>query len=131
MCITARDFNMTTSKEKKKGGIRREDPEMEIFRDFQTKVRMVDIPTINRKFTWDNRRGGNRQITSRLDRFLASEHLIGKDIFYEVSILPSMGSDHWPIKLEIAMNPQNKNRPFQFEAFWLRYPTFIDKMKTW
>ena len=29
------------------------------------------------------------------------------------------------------MNPQNKIRPFQFEAFWLRDPEFIDKMKTW
>lgn len=122
---------MTTSKEEKKGGIKREDLEMERFRDLQTELRMVDIPTINGKFTWNNRRGGNTQIASMLDIFLASEKLIGKDIFYEAYILPSIGSDHWPIKLEIAMYPQNKNRPFWFEAFWIRDPTFMDKMKTW
>jgi len=29
------------------------------------------------------------------------------------------------------MNHQNQNRPFRFEAFWLREPTLIDKMKNW
>lgn len=29
------------------------------------------------------------------------------------------------------MNQENQNRPFRFEAFWLREPTFIDKMKNW
>ena len=91
----------------------------------------MDIPTINGKFTWNNRRGGNKQIASRLDRFLVSEHIIGMDIFYEASILPSIGSDHWPIKLEIAMNTQNKKRPFRFESFWLRDLEFISKVKTW
>lgn len=131
MRIMAGDFNMTTSKEEKKGGIQREAPEMERFIDLQMELRLVDIPTINGKFTWNNRRGGNKQIASRLERFLASEQLIRNDIFYEASILPSIGSDHWPIKLEIAVNPQNKKRPFRFEAFRLTDPNFTDKMKTW
>ena len=29
------------------------------------------------------------------------------------------------------MNSQNQNRPFKFEAFWLREPTFIEKMEQW
>lgn len=115
--IIVGDFNMKTSKEEKKGGIRREDPEMERFKDVQMDLRLVDIPTINGNFTWNNRRGGNKQIASRLDRFLASEHLIGMDIFYEAPILPSIGSDDWPIKLEIVMNIHNKKRPFCFGTF--------------
>lgn len=98
------DFNMKTSKDEKKGGLQREEPEMERFRDLQVNLKMVDIPTINGKYTWNNRRGGSRQIASRLDRFLATEHFIGKDIFYEASILPCLGSDPWPIKLDISMN---------------------------
>jgi len=122
---------MTTTKDKKKGGLQREEPEIEKFRDIQAELKMIDIPTINGKYTWNNQRGGSNQIASRLDRFLATEHLLGKHIFYEATILPCLGSDHWPIKLEIAMNQQNQNRPFKFEAFWLRDPEFIEKMKTW
>lgn len=55
MWIIARDFNMKTSKEEKKGGIQREDPEMERFRDWDMELRVVDIPTINGKFTSNNR----------------------------------------------------------------------------
>jgi len=74
---------MTTSKDEKKRALQREEPEMERFRDLQVELKMVDIPTINGKYTWNNRRGGSRQIASRLDIFLATEHFIGKDIFYE------------------------------------------------
>lgn len=129
--ILAGDFNLITSREEKEGGISREDPEMERFRDVQAELRMVDIPTINGKFTWNNRRGGTKQIASRLDRFLISEHIIGLDIFYEASILPIIGSDHWPIKLEIALNNPIKKRPFWFESFWLRAPDFLDKVRSW
>ena len=129
--IITGDFNMITSKGEKKGGISREDPKMERFRDVQIDLRLVDIPTINGKFTWNNRRGWNKQIASRLDRFLVSKHIIGMEIFYEASILPSIGSDHWPIKLEIAMNNQNKKRPFRFKSFWLRDLEFLNKVKNW
>eukprot|EP00253_Pinus_taeda_P035504 PITA_35504 len=125
--ILAGDFNLITSREEKKGGISREDPKMECFRDVQTELRVVDIPTINEKFTWNNRRGETKQISSRLDIFLISEHIIGLDIFCEASILPSIGFDHWPIELEIALNNPNKKRPFRFESFWLRASDFLDK----
>ena len=104
---------------------------MERFRDLQEELKLVDIPTINGKYTWNNQRGGSRQIASRLDKFLATEHFIGKDIFYEETILPCLGSNHWPIKLEISMNQKNQKKPFRFEAFRLRETTFIDKMKEW
>lgn len=129
--LIASDFNMITSKEEKKGGLQREDVDMERFRETQSALKMIDINTNNGKYTLNNRRGGSRQIVSRLDRFLAIEHFLRKDIFYEAIILPCQGSDHWPIKLEIAMNNQNQNIPFRFEAFWLRDLTFIEKMENW
>ena len=128
--ILAGDFNLIASREKK-GEINREGTEIERFREVQTKLRVVDILTINGKFTWNNRRGGSKQIASRLDRFLISEHIIKLDIFYEASILPSAGLNHWPIKLEIALNNQSKRRPFRFKSFWLRAPDFLDKVRGW
>jgi len=61
---------------------------------------------------------------------LAIEHFIGKDIFYEASILLCLGLAHWPIKL-VEINQGKQNKPFRFEAFWLREPTLIGKMKEW
>jgi len=29
------------------------------------------------------------------------------------------------------MKQGNRNKPFKFEAFWLREPTFIEKMEWW
>lgn len=101
------EFYLTKSIVAKKGGLQREEREMETFRDFQTELELVDIPTINGKYMSNNRRGGSRQIASRLDRFLAIECFIGKYIFYEAKIHSYLWSDHWPIKLEIAMNHQN------------------------
>lgn len=63
---------MITSIEEKKGGLKREELEMDRFRDIQEELKLVDIPTINGKYTWNNRRGGSKHITSRLDRFLAT-----------------------------------------------------------
>jgi len=67
---------------------------MEKFRDIQEELHPVDIPTINGKYMWNNRRGGNKKIASRLDRFLATKNLISQDVYYETSILPCLGSNH-------------------------------------
>ena len=72
---------MITSKEEKKGGLQWKDADMERFRETQESLKMIDINTINGKFTWNNRRGGSRQIASRLERFLAIEQFLGKKYF--------------------------------------------------
>ena len=115
----------------KKGGTRREDPKMELFRDLLTDLKLVDIPTVNGIFTWNNRRGEIHQIASRLDRFLISEDILSVDDYYEAKILPSTGSDHWPIQLEIDIKYVPENRPFRFELFWLRDPAFLEQVRDW
>ena len=83
----------------------------------KSKQRLVDIPTINGIHTGNNRRGGKHQIASRLDRFLISEQIINRDIFIETMILPTMGSDHWLIRLEIDLKESPKRPHFRFEVF--------------
>jgi len=51
---------LTTSIEEKRGGLQREEPEMERFKYLQEELKLVDIPTINGTYTWNNRRGGSR-----------------------------------------------------------------------
>jgi len=91
----------------------------------------VDIQTINGTHTWNNRRGGTNQIASRLDRFLISEQIMMKDVYIGAMILPVVGSDHWPIKLEIDLKQSPKRRSFRFESFWLRDQKFLPKIEEW
>eukprot|EP00253_Pinus_taeda_P017343 PITA_17343 len=129
--IIGGDFNLIRSLDEKKGGLRRRDHFMDSFNDVIEELRLVDIQSINGVYTWNNRRGGKNQIASRLDRFLVSEAIMKLDVFVEAKILPSLGSDHWPIRLEIDMKKTQGKRPFRFEAFWLRDPAFIKKVEEW
>lgn len=104
---------------------------MDRFNEMIKELRLVDIQTINGMFTWNNRRGGKNQIASRLDRFLFTEAIMNKDIFVEAKIIPSLGSDHWSIRLEIDIKKNRGRRPFRFESFWLRDPEFIKKIEEW
>jgi len=52
-------------------------------------------------------------------------------VFIEAKILPSLGSDHWPIRLEIDIKKNKGKKPFRFEAFWLRNPQFLNKLEEW
>ena len=75
------------------------EPEVSHFRDFIQATSLIDMSFCNGTFTWNNRRAGKHQITSKLDHFLLSENAVhlGGDI--SAAILAHTGSDHWPIKL--------------------------------
>lgn len=53
------------------------------------------------------------------------------DIYIEAVMLPGMGSDHWPVKVEMDIKAKPKRKPFRFEAFWLRDKNFIKKVEKW
>eukprot|EP00253_Pinus_taeda_P003988 PITA_03988 len=129
--IVGGDFNLIRGLGEKRGGVRRQDPSMDEFNDLITNLRLVDTPTTNGVFTWNNRQGGRNQIASKLDRFLLSEQVLNKDVFIEARILPGLGSDHWPICLEIDIKKTNIKKPFRFESFWLRNPDFLNKLEEW
>lgn len=127
--IMGGDFNMITTLLEKKGGLRRLNKDSELFVDFMDSAKLVDIPPNNGLYTWNNRRGGAARIASRLDRFLISENILLEGTTVTSDILPSGGSDHWPIALEAAFLESPKNRPFRFEKFWLTHPNFQDLVK--
>ena len=106
---------MITSLEEKKGGTRALSNDARAFNAFTQEVSVVDIKHHNGLFTWTNRQGGDRLIASRLDRFLVSESLLLEGNIMSSEILPSGGSDHWPISLQVSISGTPKNRPFHFE----------------
>jgi len=83
---------------KKRGHCRinREGP---ILKDFIRDNWMIDLPTNNGLFTWNNKRAAPLQIAWRLDRFLISDNAVHLGGAFTASILPFSGSDHWPIAL--------------------------------
>jgi len=90
--IMGGDFNMITSLLEKKGGVGKLNKDAKLFAKFIDSAKLVDIQPKSGTFTWNNRRGGERQIASRLDRFLISESIILEGILVESDILPSGGS---------------------------------------
>eukprot|EP00253_Pinus_taeda_P024473 PITA_24473 len=129
-CILGGDFNMITTLLEKKGGLRKLNRDAEAFTNFIETVKLVDVHPKSGLFTWNNRRGGDKLIASRLDRFLISESIIMDGITAESDILPSGGSDHWPISLIVEVLGTPRNKPFRFEKFWLDHPNFLEMEKT-
>lgn len=129
--ILGGDFNMITSLMEKKGGLRKLNRDGEYFKEFIDKANFIDVYPKQGSFTWNNRRGGENLISSRLDRFLVSENLLLEGRNLESNILPSGGSDHWPISLVIEVPGSTRNKPFRFEKFWLEHPNFLTLVGKW
>jgi hypothetical protein len=72
---------MITSLLEKKGGIRRLDGENKAFRDWIENYRLIDIPTINGLFTWNNRRRSEKNCSSPRYISWSSETLFRKTRF--------------------------------------------------
>ena len=117
--IIGGDFNLIRSLEEKKGGIHQLNPRTETFNEVIDTLNLVDVRTNNDNFTWNNKRTRDSGIACRLDRFLVTGSIIMNMGELKASVLPSVGSNHWPIKLEWKNVGPNLRRPFCFEKFWL------------
>lgn len=49
----------------------------------------------------------------------------------EAKLLPTGGSDHWPVQIHFTNLEKPHNRPFRFEAFWKEHPTFMENINNW
>ena len=92
---------MIKSLSEKKGGSRTLNKDVLAFQTFIDNVKLVDMETKNGCFTWNNKRGGESQVASKLDRFIVSEDFILIDKEIIARVLPFGGLDHWPVKMEI------------------------------
>ena len=113
--IMGGDFNMIKSLSQRKGGTRALNKDSLTFQSFIDNMNLVDSESGNGLFTWNNKRGGEALVASKLDRFMISEELmlLKKDI--TARFLPFGGSNHWLIQLEIKGIDSPRNRPFRFE----------------
>eukprot|EP00253_Pinus_taeda_P032141 PITA_32141 len=119
---------MIKSLSEKKGGTLNKDS---AFQSFTDNMKLVDSESDNGLFTWNNKRGGEALVASKLDRFMILEELMLLNREITVRVLPFGGSDHWPIQLEIKGIDSPRNRPFRFENIWLSHPDFISNIEKW
>lgn len=110
--IMGRDFNTNKSLSEKRGGTRALSKDSVAFQTFTDNMNLVDTETNNGLFTWNNKRGGEAQVASKLDRFIISEDLMLIDNEITRRVLPFGGSNHWPVQLEIMGTGTPMNRPF-------------------
>ncbi|GLJ48416.1 hypothetical protein SUGI_1021880 [Cryptomeria japonica] len=103
----------------------------ERFQDFVDKNQLLDVASKNGTFTWTNRRTGFTEIAERLDRFLVAGDWLAQNLILESSILPLIGSDHFPICLNVSLGYSEGGHPFQFELMWLRVPDLHDLIAAW
>jgi len=84
--IMGGDFNMIKSLSEKKGGTRSLSRDSSAFQTFSDNINLVDTNWNIGLFTWNNRRGGDTLVASKLDRFFISENLMtdGKEVTTQV-----------------------------------------------
>ena len=87
-------FNLITSLRENKGGRRVRDKYQEEFREILSQSSLVDLEIGDGWFTWNNRRGGDHLVASRLDRFLVSENITRGSGEIWTNVLPTAGSYH-------------------------------------
>eukprot|EP00253_Pinus_taeda_P029777 PITA_29777 len=123
--ILGGDFNMIKSLSEKKEGTRVLNKDSLAFQSFIDNTKLVDSESGNGLFTWNNKRGGEALVTSKLDRFMISKELMLLNKEKTARVLPFGGSDHWPIQLEIKGIDSPRNKPLRFENIWLSHLDFI------
>ncbi|KAL5800890.1 hypothetical protein ACOSQ3_032522 [Xanthoceras sorbifolium] len=118
------DFNELLHMEEKSGGNERTGPGMFNFCSIVELCDFVDLGFSGPLFTWNNKRGGARNVQERLDRFFATSHWVNLFSGIKVEHLGFMFSDHRPISARFVYGGPNisgdRDRKFKFEPFWLK-----------
>lgn len=129
--ILGGDFNTIKSLSENKVGTRVLNKDSLKFQSFTKNLKLVDSDSGNGLFTWNNKRAGEAQVASRLDKFMISEELMLINNEIIAKIIPFGGLDHWLIQLEIKGLDAPRNRPFRFENMWLSHLDFLSNIKKW
>ncbi|KAG5585848.1 hypothetical protein H5410_046282 [Solanum commersonii] len=78
---------------------------------------------------WSNKRGIHHRIWKRLDRALVNDKWLEKMPQTTITHLPSVGSDHCPLLMEMSARKEDHIRYFKFLNCWPDQPNFLDTVK--
>ncbi|KAF9602149.1 hypothetical protein IFM89_025316 [Coptis chinensis] len=116
-----RDFNIVTRNAERKGGRLPCQIAVLDFNDFINSNCLVDSTTLGHRYSWSNRRCGNKRMIQKIDRALVNHHWLNAASNWKSKIAKRKFSDHSPIIGWNARIPKPGNIPFRFKNVWLQH----------
>ena len=108
-------FNSIISLEEKRGGLQYLSRSSLDFKAWIVDQGLFNIPIKNKTCTWTNRRQNSDYIAEKLDRFFILGNSTVGDLNYQSNILPYIGSDHYPVCLELSKPSKPARNSFKCE----------------
>ncbi|KAH0667664.1 hypothetical protein KY285_028870 [Solanum tuberosum] len=90
---------------------------------------LMDLGFSGQKFTWSNKRGIHHTILKRLDRALINDAWLEKMPQTTITHLPSVGSDHCPLLMEMVVRVEDQIMYFKFLNCWADQTNILDTVK--
>ncbi|XP_049386507.1 uncharacterized protein LOC125850697 [Solanum stenotomum] len=118
---TIGDFNVITSTEEKYGGI---PYNMNKSLDFISTIEasgLVDIGYSGQHYTWCNQRAEEARVWKRLDRAMVNDKWLELMPQTTITHLPSVGSYHCPLLMEMEVRLEHKIKVLAEENLWESY----------
>ncbi|XVE71697.1 hypothetical protein DITRI_Ditri10aG0172400 [Diplodiscus trichospermus] len=116
MCIG--DFNDIIREEEKEGGRRKDRRKINCFRDFVEGSGLQDVKAKGMKYTWSGIRKG-KLVKEKLDRVLVNLDWMKAYPNMQATNLPVIGSNHFPVVMNIEFGDRKGGKRFKFESKWL------------
>ena len=107
------------------------DKYQEDFRETLVNSSLVDLENGDGWFTWNNRRGHEYLVASRIDHFPVTEIIIRGAEEIRANVISTAGFDHWPVCLSWEGAADRLPKPFRFEQFWLEHRDFKGMVEQW
>ncbi|KAH0725048.1 hypothetical protein KY284_000913 [Solanum tuberosum] len=121
---TVGDFNVITDIDEKLGGIPYNMRKSLEFIGVIEACGLMLLGFNGPKFTWSNQRGINFRIWKRLDRAMVNDNWLQNMPHTCITHLPSVGSDHCPLLMEMNARPDSCIKYFRFLNCWVEQPSF-------
>ncbi|XP_049399716.1 uncharacterized protein LOC125863741 [Solanum stenotomum] len=123
------DYNVITSIEEKLGGVPYNMRKSLEFIAVIEACGLIDLGFSGQKFTWSNNRGIQQRVWKRLDRALVNDAWLEKMPQTTITHLPSVGSDHYPLLMEMNAREDDHIKYFKFLNCWTDQPNFLETVK--
>ncbi len=124
------DFNVITSISEKLGG---RDYNINKSLEFISIIEacgLIDMGYKGQNYTWCNHRRDGARIWKRLDRGLTNDKWIETMPHSSITHLPSVGSDHSPLLMEINDTQSNIIKYFKFLNYWTENTSFLTTVES-